>query len=123
MTGTWFSFNNSTLVVTVGQTSDVTKIGTYNYQIKGYITGYSTRADYASVTITILSNSVNTGPPVYSTPLKDLTLNLGQTLAYSFPKLKDPDATDTPQLVSIDLGLAKSFITGKYGSYVIKPTS
>lgn len=39
------------------------------------------------------------------------------------PALYDPDYEDTPIIIAIDWGLATNFVTGKYPTFLIKPTN
>jgi len=63
----------------------------------------------------------NTGPPEFSPPLTDLTLDFGKTLAFKFPALIDPDPPDTPLVVSLSVS-DSAVITGKYPNLFIKGT-
>jgi len=41
----------------------------------------------------------------------------------TFSKIRDPDKEDTGSMHLIDFGLAKTFISGRYPSYLINPSS
>jgi hypothetical protein len=51
-----------------------------------------------------------------------VSLNFGKTLAFAFPDMKDPDPGENGIFVSLDLGSAKDFVTGKFPNLMIKPT-
>jgi hypothetical protein len=50
-----------------------------------------------------------------------VSLNFGKTLAFAFPGMKDPDPGENGIFVSLDLGSAKDFVTGKFPNLMIKP--
>ena len=62
--------------------------------------------------------TTNTGPPIFSPPLTDLTLDYGKNLAFKFPALIDPD---TPSVVSFSVS-DSAVISGKYPNLFIKGT-
>jgi len=67
---------------------------------------------------------LNLGPPYFIEPLRSrIVMTVGEFLPFYFPKMRDPDLEDTPSLLSLDFGGAKSFITGKYPSFLISPNS
>ena len=69
-----------------------------------------------------VTSTPNTGPPIFSPTLTDLTLDFGKTLAFKFPALIDPDPTDTPSVVSPLSVSDSAVISGKYPNLFIKGT-
>jgi hypothetical protein len=61
------------------------------------------------------------GPPTLKLPPKDVKLTVGDSLQYRLSSYSDPDYEDEATFNEPDFGLASSFITGKYPSYVISP--
>ena len=61
------------------------------------------------------------GPPTLKLPPKDVKLTVGDSLQYRLSSYSDPDYEDEATFNEPDFGLAGSFITGKYPSYVISP--
>ena len=65
----------------------------------------------------------NTGPPYFDPSLSPIEVAVGSSYKYTFPSIADPDALDLPVLEGLpSFGIAQTFITGSYPTYLIAPT-
>ena len=67
--------------------------------------------------ITFYPNS----PPNFDSVLEDITLDIGSSKIFKFPKIIDPDYGDTGTFVSLNVGQAFTFVSGAYPSLMIAP--
>ena len=63
----------------------------------------------------------NLGPPTLKAPPNDVKMIVGEQLQLRLLPYSDPDAEDRAIFNEPDFGLAASFISGKYPSYMINP--
>ena len=74
-----------------------------------------------SIIIPLFVEVPNLGPPKFKFDLKDIRLRVNETSYLKMPKIEDPDEEDSYKLEVCDFGDAKSFVSGQFPSFMIKP--
>jgi len=116
------TFSASTLTYTF---FGLTTPGVYTFTVQG--DNLIATSDSATFTVTVTAIPAptvipNTGPPYFSPALADINIDVGKSQAFKFPSFLDPDKSDTPLFVSMNIGTASGFVTGSFPNLMIAPT-